>query len=130
MARSLVSAHELTAGAFEALLVDEKGRVTEGSSTSAFCVRQGVIWTAPEGPHILPSITRGILLELAGELRIPVREEFSALEEYRRADEVFLAGTTTEAMPVVRIDDHTIGSGQPGPLTRQLRQAFLEMVKQ
>ena len=84
-------------GAFEALLVDEEGRVTEGSSTSAFCVRQGALWTAPAGPHILPSITRGILLDLAHRLKLPVREEFSTLEQYLQAEEVFLAGTTASA---------------------------------
>ncbi|MEW6750578.1 MAG: D-amino acid aminotransferase [Candidatus Latescibacterota bacterium] len=111
--------------AFEALLVDAEGRVTEGSSTSAFCVRDGVVCTAPSGPHILPSITRGVLLGLARELGIPVRESFCSLQQYLHADEVFLAGTSTEALGVVRIDDEVIGDGQPGPLTRRLRQAFL-----
>lgn len=118
------------AGAFEALLVNEQGQVTEGASTSAFCVRQGVLWTAPEGSHILPSITRGILLELARRFRIPVREAFCTLEEYRRADEVLLAGTTTEAMPVVRIDEAPVSGGRPGPVTQRLRAAFLEHVEQ
>jgi D-alanine transaminase len=115
-------------GAFEALLVDEQGRVTEGSSTSAFRVADGVLWTAPKGPHILPSITRGILLDLARKEGIPVREEFGSLEEFLQADEVLLAGTTTEALGVVRIDDQQIGDGNPGPVTRRLREAFLEAV--
>ena len=113
------------AGAFEALLVDAKGRVTEGSSTSAFCVADGVLHTAPAGPEILPSITRVQLLDLACKLGLPVVEDFRALGEFKGADEVFLAGTTTEAMPVVCIDDTVIGEGEPGPLTRRLREAFL-----
>lgn len=128
LANILAKQQAAEAGAFEALLVDGEGRVTEGSSTSAFCVHQGVLRTAPAGPHILPSITRGILLGLAAELQVPVREDFVALEQWLQAEEVFLAGTTTEAMPVVRIDDHPVGGGRPGPLTRQLRQAFLEYV--
>lgn len=116
-------AHE--AGAFEALLVDAEGRVTEGSSTSAFCVHAGELCTAPSGPHILPSITRGILLRLALELDIPVREAFCTLADYLRADEVFLAGTSTEALAVVQIDEHCVGDGRPGPLTRRIREAFL-----
>lgn len=129
LANILAKQQAAEAGAFEALLVDGESRVTEGSSTSAFCVRQGVLWTAPAGPHILPSITRGIVLELAQGLKLPVCEEFSTLEQFLQAEEVFLAGTTTEAMPVVRIDDHQVADGNPGPLTCRLRAAFLEYVE-
>ena len=113
-------------GAFEALLVDAEGRVTEGASTSAFCVQAGRLCTAPIGPHILPSITRGILLDLARKLGIPINEEFCTLDQFKEADEVFLAGTTTEAMPVIQIDDAVIGDGMPGLITQQIRAAFLE----
>ena len=114
------------AGTFEALLVDAEGRVTEGASTSAFCVQAGRLRTAPIGPHILPSITRGILLDLARKLGIPIDEEFCTLDQFKEADEVFLAGTTTEAMPVIRIDNAVIGDGTPGLITQQIRAAFLE----
>ncbi len=115
-------------GAFEALLVNGDGQVVEGSSTSAFCVREGVLWTAPEGRHILPSITRGILLGLAQQLGLAVREEFSMLAQFREAEEVLLAGTTTEALSVVQIDDVQVGSGAPGPVAQQLREAFLHQI--
>ena len=114
------------AGAFEALLVDAESRVTEGASTSAFCVQAGRLCTAPIGSHILPSITRGILLDLARKLGVSIDEEFCTLGQFKEADEVFLAGTTTEAMPVVRIDDVVIGDGTPGLITQQIRAAFLE----
>ena len=116
-------------GAFEALLVDAEGRVTEGASTTAFCIQAGRLYTAPIGPHILPSITRGILLDLARKLGLPIDEEFCMLEQFKAADEVFLAGTTTEAMPVVQIDDAIIGDGAPRPITRQIRAAFLESLE-
>ena len=119
-------AHE--AGAYESLLVDDLGRVTEGSSTSSFMVAGGAVSTSPAGPHILPSITRGILLEIIRDLGIPLRERFCHVEEYRSADEVFLAGTSTEAMPVVQVDDTRIGPGRPGPLTQRIREAFLSRV--
>jgi len=115
-------------GAFEALLVDAQGQVTEGASTSAFCVRAGRLITAPIGSHILPSITRGILLDLARQLEIPIAEQFCSLAEFKTADEVFLAGTTTEAMPVVKIDSTQIGDGVPGPVAGRLRAAFLQEV--
>ena len=116
-------------GAFEALLVDGEDRVTEGSSTSAFCVRQGRLYTAPAGPHILPSITRGMLLDIAAKLEISVGEDFCTLGEFKAADEVFLAGTTTEAMPVVKIDATMVGNGKPGPITRRIRAEFLKQVE-
>ena len=112
-------------GAFEVLLVDGAGRVTEGASTSSFCVVGGVLKTAPPGPHILPGITREVLLELARGLGIPVREEFSLLGEYLAAEEVLLCGTATEVLPVVEIDGKTIGCGRPGQLAGRLRTAFL-----
>ena len=115
-------------GAFEALLVDQLERVTEGSSTSAFCVRGGVLYTAPEGTHILPSVTRRILLELAVSMGMSVCESFSSLAEFKEADEVLLAGTTTEAVGVVELDGVSIGGGRPGTVTRKLRAAFLHSI--
>jgi D-alanine transaminase len=129
LANILAKQEAAEAGAYEALMVDDRGTVTEGATTSAFCVRQGELWTAPEGPHILPSITRGILLELARSLEIPVREEFCRLEDFYQADEVLLAGTSTEALAVVQIDSAVIGGGHPGPLTHRLREAFLRSVR-
>lgn len=119
-------AHE--AGAYESLLIDDRGRVTEGSSTSSFMVAGGSVSTSPSGPHILPSITRGILLEIIRDLGIPLHERLCQVEEYRSAEEVFLAGTSTEAMPVVQVDDTRIGPGRPGPLTLRIREAFLSRV--
>ncbi len=119
-------AHE--AGAYEAILVDDGERVTEGSSTSSFRVTGGVVFTSSPGAHILPSITRGVLIDLIHGLGIKLLEEFSTVEDYRTADEVFLAGTTTEAMPVIRVDDMQIGDGTPGPITRRIREAFVTSV--
>jgi D-alanine transaminase len=115
-------------GAFEALLVNEAGNVTEGSSTSAFCVRDGQLWTSPEGPHILPSITRGVLLDLARQAQLPIRETFSSLDDFLAAEEVFLGGTTTEAISVVEIDGKRVGDGKPGPIASHLRAAFVREV--
>jgi len=125
---SLAKEEARASGAFEALLFDDAGRVTEGSSTSAFRACSGTVFTSPVGPHMLPSITRAIMLRLAGELAIPVREESSTRADFLEADEVFLAGTTTEIMPVVEIDGTAIGDGTPGPLARQLREALLKTV--
>ena len=130
LANILAKQEAHAAGAFEALLVNEEGHVTEGSSTSSFCVHGGRIWTTEAGPHILPSITRGILLELAAEIKVEVVQRPCSLDDYLQADEVFLAGTTTEAMPVVEIDGTQIGDGRPGDVTRRLREAFLRTREQ
>ena len=128
LANILAKQQAIEAGAFETFLFDEQGRITEGASTSAFCIRAGTLWATPSGPHILPSITRGILLEMARKIEIPIQEEFCSLEDYLGADEVFLAGTSAEAIGVVQIDDVVIGEGKPGPLTMRLRKAFLQTV--
>jgi D-alanine transaminase len=120
-------AHE--AKAYEALLVDEEGYVTEGSSTSSFLVQEGVVCTTPPSSRILPSITRSVLCEIIDELGIPLEEKNSTLADYLAADEVFLAGTTTEAMPVIAINDAVISGGEPGPLTRKIREAFVDSVR-
>jgi D-alanine transaminase len=120
-------AHE--AEAYEALLVDESGNVTEGSSTSAFRVTGGSVYTSPAGHHILPSITRAVLIDIIHQLAVAVHETSSSVDDYLTADEVFLAGTTTEAMPVVRVDDTPIGDGVPGPITRRIREAFVVSVR-
>ena len=107
------------AGGFEALLVRD-GTVTEGSSTNAFCVRDGVLWTHPCGPRILPGVTRTAVLEGAAKAAIPVREDAVTLEQFARADEAFICSTTMTIMPVTKLDGKPVGNGKLGPVTRQL----------
>ncbi len=113
-------------GAFEALLVDADGYITEGSSTSVFWVHRGRLCTTPSGEHILPSITRKILWEFATELQLETSQYSCSLDDLLQADEVILAGTTTEALSVIRIDGKQIGEGIPGPISQKLRRAFLK----
>ena len=108
--------HARSEGCFEAILVRD-GVVTEGSHSSAFCVRRGTVYTHPID-NLLPAITRKYLIEAYREEGIEVRELGVPIEEFRGADEVFLTGTTTEVMPVVRIDGEAVGPGVPGRLTR------------
>jgi D-alanine transaminase len=107
------------AGVFEAILVKD-GLVTEGSLSNVMAVQSGTIVTAPEGPRILSGVTRTVVLGLAKKEQIPVEERFLPVEALYAADEVFLTGTTIEVLGVVRIDGRTIGSGQPGPITKTL----------
>jgi D-alanine transaminase len=107
------------AGVFEAILVKD-GLVTEGSLSNVMAVLSGTIVTAPEGSRILSGVTRTVVLGLAKSEQIPVEERFLPVEALYMADEVFLTGTTIEVLGVIRVDGRTIGSGQPGPVTKAL----------
>jgi len=113
-------------GAFEALFVRD-GRVTEGSHTAVAFVVDGVLRTHPSGTHILPSVTREIVLGLAEELGIATEERAMERSAIEKVDEVFLMGTTTEVMPVTSIDGRPVGSGTVGPVTRRLQDAYFAL---
>ena len=111
-------------GCFEAVLVRD-GCITEGCLSSAFCVTGGVVSTYPV-ENILPSVTRRFLIDALGSEGIEVREEALGLDRWLAADEVILVGTTSEVLPVVRIDRHRIGSGGPGKIARLGRKLYLQ----
>ena len=112
-------------GAYEAIFI-RNGIVTEGASTNILAVIEGTLWTHPANEAILAGITRQVVLELAAELGQAVREESFTQDQMYGADEVFLASTTNEVVPITRIDGHMIGEGRPGPVTMRLRKAFQE----
>lgn len=111
--------------AYEAVLVRD-GVALEGTRTSFFGVIDGVVRTAPRTNYILPSVTRSVVLRLCREHGIPFDERPVLLEECRRADELFFAGTTTEVLPIIRLDGHPVGSGKPGPVSLRLSSLFRE----
>lgn len=111
------------AGAFEAILVRD-GVVTEGAATTVFAVVDGALRTHPLGHRILPSVTRKVVVECAAELGIAVHETAVSAAELRRADEIFVCGTTTDVMPVVSIDGAAVASGAPGPISARLAAAL------
>jgi D-alanine transaminase len=112
-------------GAFEAMLV-RHGVVTEGAKTNFFGVVNGTLRTHPCDNHILPGVTRSVLRDLASQLSIGVDETPISVSEIPSLSELFLTGTTTDVMPVVRLDDKPIGSGRPGELTRRLQKVLAE----
>jgi D-alanine transaminase len=109
--------------AYEALLVRE-GFVTEASHSSVFGVLDGTVMTHPLTNHLLPGITRSVVLDLCQDLNVPVDESPIPTERLSDLDELMLTGTTTGVMPVVRIGDTTVADGTPGPVTRELQEAF------
>ena len=91
-------------------------------------MRDGVLITMPQGPEILPGVTRGVVLEMAGRLGIAVAERPLRRDELDRVQELFLSGTTTEVLAVVRVDDRAVGDGKPGPVTRRLAEEYRRAV--
>ncbi len=113
----------IAAGADEAIMLDVRGFVAEGTADNLFLVKKGVLYTPPVTTN-LPGITRGVVIELAREAGYPVREEYFGVAQLYGADEVFLTGTAAELIPVVEIDGRPVADGKPGPVFRDLRQRF------
>lgn len=111
------------AGAYEAILVRD-GMALEGTRTTLFGVVDGIVRTAPLTNYVLPSISRAVALELCAEAGLRVRETPMLLREFESAEELFLAGTTTEVMPIVDVDGRSVASGAPGPIASRLSKAF------
>lgn len=111
-------------GGHETLLHKDDGTVTECGHSSFFAVLDGGIVTHPTGPRILPGITRDLIFELAAACSIPVRQRALRVEELSKCQEMFLTSTSAEILPIVVVDDATVGSGKPGPVTKALQAAF------
>ncbi len=119
----------LEAGATEALFV-RTGFLTEGTHTNLFGVKNGTVLTHPLNNHILPGVTRTVLLELCNRERIPVSETAIPETDLFQLDELFVTSTTWEVVPVTIVNGRPIGNGKPGPLTRQLQEAFTDYVRE
>jgi len=112
------------AGAFEAWMVED-GKVTEGTSSNAYIVKDGNVITRPISNSILAGVTRRGLFKLAREHGVTIEERLFTPEEAYAADEAFLTSSSNFVMPIVEIDGKRIGGGQPGPVTRKLREIVL-----
>ncbi len=113
------------AGAFEAIFVRD-GVLIEASHSNFMGVIGGAVVTYPECNYILGGITRRFVLELAGELGMRTREAPILLERFNDIEELFLTGTTTEIMPITRLDGRPVGEGRVGEIARRLQQAYYE----
>ena len=118
----------LDAGCDEALFVGEDGTVREGASTNVFVVRGGKLLTHPATNRILGGVTREAVIEAARGRDLSVLEEPATLEGARSADEIFVTGTTSEVLPVLRLDARPVGKGEPGLITKRVQEAYLELV--
>ncbi len=114
----------------EAIVLTADGHVSEGSAENLFMVKRGVLITPPVTDNILEGITRGRMMEIAGdELGIEVVERSIDRTELYGADEVFLCGTGAQISPVIEIDRRSIGSGRPGSITKDLSRIYFDAVR-
>ena len=112
------------AGYEEAILLDDKGDVCEGTGENIYLVRDGKINTPSMTSSILDGINRRAAIQIARDLGYEVIERDIARAELYLADEIFLTGTAAELTPVREVDDHAVGTGRPGPITRAVQDAF------
>jgi branched-chain amino acid aminotransferase len=112
------------AGVLEALLLNQEGYVCEATGDNVFIVKNGVLKTPPIFVGVLKGVTRDSVLEVAAAAGIPASEELFTLHDVYSADECFLTGTAAELIPVTAVDSRVIGSGQPGPVFKQLLEKF------
>ena len=115
------------AGYDEAILLDTEGYVAEGPGENIFIVRDGILKTTPL-TSILEGITRESVLQLAQEKKIPAAEQRFTRDEMYIAEEAFFTGTAAEITPIREVDGRQIGTGKPGPITKELQKAFFEIV--
>jgi branched-chain amino acid aminotransferase len=114
----------LKRGAFEAVMRNYRGELAECSQSNLFIVRDGAVLTPPLGAGLLAGITREFLFEIAQDLGVPISEATLHDADLYAADEAFLTSTTREIVPIVAVDDRSIGAARPGPITRALLAAF------
>ena len=111
---------------YETLFIRD-GLLTEASHCNVFFVKEGTVYTHPSGPYILDGITRQVVLELCEQLDIPCRLEAVPSAELLGIEEAFLTGTSTQVLAIQEVDGHRLFQAAPGPVTRQLQKAFLDL---
>lgn len=113
----------------EAIFLNQRGNVVEGSAENVFVIRRGEISTPPLSDNILEGITRDSVITIARDLGFKVVERPISRSELYRADEIFLTGTGAKVSPVVEIDRYPVGNGQVGEVSKKLQELYFETVK-
>jgi branched-chain amino acid aminotransferase len=124
MNSALAAQQAIRRGGFEGVMRNYRGELTECTTANLFVVKDGAALTPPLSCGLLPGITREFLFDVGADIGVPVREEVLTDDDLYSADEAFLTSTTRELVPIVTVDDHTIGSGRPGPVTMKLLDGF------
>ncbi len=126
LANVMAKNRALQSGLDDAILVNEHGRITEATANSVMMIRGKELLTAPLTANVLPSITRALILEIADSIGLTAIEQPFTVQQALDADELLVAGTTTEIMGVIELDGNKIGSGEKGPYSTQLHEKLYD----
>jgi branched-chain amino acid aminotransferase len=124
MNSALAMQQALRSNAFEGVMRNYRGELSECTTANLFIVKNNVALTPPLEAGLLPGITREFLFDIGEDAGVEVAEKVLVDEDLFRADEAFLTSTTRELVPIVTVNDRTIGNGRPGPVTGKLLNAF------
>lgn len=116
-------------GAYDAVMLNFHGQVTEATTSNIWMIKNQVVKTPPINSGLLGGITRMALLEILKAQNLKHEEVNFTVAELKSADEIFLSSSTKELVPVIKVDETTIGSGKPGEITKKLHQFYLEKVR-
>lgn len=124
MNSALAMQEALKSNAFEGVMRNYRGELTECTTANLFIVKHGAALTPPVDAGLLPGITREFLFDVGRDVGVDVREQVLRDEDLFSADEAFLTSTTREAVPIVTVNNRPIGNGRPGPITGKLLEGF------
>jgi branched-chain amino acid aminotransferase len=127
MNSALAMQEALRQGAFEGVMRNYRGELSECTTANLFIVRGGAVLTPPLDAGLLPGITREVIFEIGRDRGTDVREQLLRDDDLFAADEAFLTSTTRELVPIVSVGEHTIGTGRPGPVTGRLLEAYRQL---
>ena len=123
--RSVLALREAkAAGAFEAITLTSEGKISDGITSNIFLIQGSRLLTPSAESGILEGITRGVVLDLARRRGLTIVEGLLDLAEVEQSSELFLTSSTRGVVPIVRVSGKPVGSGKPGPVTRQLMEAY------
>ena len=127
---ALAMQEAIRAGAEEAVMLNYRGEVSECAQSNLFLIQDGVVFTPPLESGLLEGVTRNFLFEVGQRAGVTVEEAVLDPSALTDADEIFITSTTREILPVTRVGNRAVGSGTPGPLTRQLAAEFRRFIEE
>jgi branched-chain amino acid aminotransferase len=129
MNSQLIKLEAVADGFDEGIALDHLGYLSEGSGENIFIVKNGMLFTPPSSSSILPGVTRHCVFQIARELGYKVRQHVLPRESLYIADEAFMTGTAAEITPIAKVDNIPVGTGQRGPITQKIQDAFFSVLK-